>query len=117
MSSESMKDRAERLKREAEEAKKNADKKDMVKQLSHQKEADTDFAKIAEEFTRRLADNKKDSANDKHVKDTIYIEEDLYRAFSALCVNRGDKKLYVNMALRDFVLKKYRELSSGKDPE
>lgn len=107
---ESMKERAERLKREAEEAKKNADKKDMVKQLSHQQEADTDFAKIAEELSRKLADKKNDSANDKHVKDTIYIEEDLYHAFSALCVNRGDKKKHVNAALKDYVLKKYREL-------
>lgn len=106
---ESMQERMERLKREKEEAKKNADKKDMVKQLSHQEEADTDFLKIAEEF-QRMQQEKPESVNAHTVKDTIYIEEDLYKAFSALCVNRGDKKKYVNAALRDFVLKKYKEL-------
>ena len=110
MSNESMKERSERLKREAEEAKRKAEKKNMVKELTHQQEADTDFSKIAEELSRRLADDKKNSANDRHIKDTIYIEEDLYHAFSALCVNRGDKKKHINAALKDYVLKKYREI-------
>lgn len=73
-------------------------------------EQDTpDFAKIAEELQQRHEQEKR-SLNDTYIKDTIYIEENIYKAFNALCTERGMKKQLVNEALADFVQKKYREL-------
>ena len=68
-----------------------------------------DFAKIAEELQQRHEQEKR-SLNDRYIKDTIYIEENIYKAFNALCTERGMKKQLVNEALADFVQKKYREL-------
>lgn len=76
--------------------------------ISQEQEA-PDFAQIAEELQQRHAEEAR-SLNTGYVKDTIYIEENIYKAFNALCTERGMKKQLVNEALADFVQKKYREL-------
>ena len=70
-----------------------------------------DIKAIAQELKERK-DKEPDSINDPnlYVKDTIYIEKDVYEAFNALCLKRGDKKQFTNEALRDYVKKKYKEL-------
>lgn len=71
-------------------------------------EPEPDFKKIAEEI-KKASDVKK-SVNEGYVKDTLYIREDIYNAFMALCPNHGDKKQHINVALSDYVKKKYKEL-------
>lgn len=85
---------------------------ELLKQLADQKDDTPDFEKIAEELQRRHEEEKR-SLNTGYVKDTIYIEENLYKAFNALCTERGMKKQYVNQALADFVQKKYREIQKN----
>lgn len=71
-----------------------------------------DLKTIARELKERK-EKEPDSINDPnlYIKDTIYIEKDIYEAFNALCLKRGDKKQFTNEALRDYVNKKYKELS------
>lgn len=108
-----MQERMARLKREKEQAQAKERKTNMISQLTHETDVTADFEKITEEFTK-LQENKQPGANEGYTKDTIYIKDSLYKAFNALCVNRGDKKKYVNEAIQDFVLKKYRELKQNK---
>lgn len=108
---ETPQERVERLRREKEEAKR--DNKTIIAQLTHEQDATADFEKITEEF-QKLQENKLPGANEGYTKDTIYIKDSLYKAFNALCINRGDKKKFVNEAIEDFVLKKYRELKAKK---
>lgn len=70
-----------------------------------------DLKAIAQELKERKQ-KEPDSINDPdlYIKDTIYIEKDVYEAFNALCLKRGDKKQFTNEALRDYVKKKYKEL-------
>ena len=111
---ETMHERMERLKREKEAAKATEEQKTtLLSQLTHQTDATTDFEKITEEF-EKLQENKQPGANEGYTKDTIYIKDSLYKAFNALCVNRGDKKKHVNQALEDYVMKMYRELEANK---
>lgn len=84
-------------------------KREVIHQIVHQEEDRTDFEQIAKELQQRHEEEKR-SLNDNHIKDTIYIREDIYKAFNALCTERGLKKQYVNEAFEDFVKKKYREL-------
>lgn len=88
-------------------------KKEVIQQIIHQEEDKPDFEKIAEELARRHEEEKR-SLNDEHIKDTIYIQKDIYKAFNALCTERGLKKQYVNEAIADFVQKKYKELQQNK---
>lgn len=81
----------------------------VINNIISQEQETPDFAKIAEELQQRHEQEKR-SLNDSYVKDTIYIEENIYKAFNALCTERGMKKQLVNEALADFVQKKYREL-------
>lgn len=85
-------------------------KKEVIQKIIHQEEETPDFSKIAEELAQRH-EEEKHSLNDAHVKDTIYIQEDIYKAFNSLCVKRGDKKQFVNEALADFIVKKYKEIN------
>lgn len=88
-------------------------KKEVIQQIVHQEEDKPDFERIAQELQERHEEEKR-SLNDKHIKDTIYIQEDIYKAFNALCTERGLKKVYVNEAIADFVQKKYRELQQNR---
>ena len=44
--------------------------------------------------------------NHNLIKMTVYVNDDIYAAFSNLCVQRGDKKRFFNEALEDFLKKK-----------
>lgn len=87
-------------------------KKEVIQQIVHQEENKPDFEKIAEELAQRHEEEKR-SLNTGFIKDTIYIQEDIYKAFNALCTERGMKKQYVNEALAEFVQKKYREIQQN----
>lgn len=82
--------------------------------ISQEQEA-PDFAQIAEELQQRHAEEAR-SLNDpeEFVKDTIYIQKDIYTAFNSLCLKRGDKKQFVNDALAMYVQKRYKELQAEK---
>lgn len=89
------------------------DKKDVLRGILHQEEEKVDLAQIAKELQERH-ENEAHSLNDNYIKDTIYIRDDIYRAFNALCVKRGDKKTFANQAFEEFILKKYAELKAQK---
>lgn len=93
--------------RKTEQPKKSQE--EVRKQLAEEKETALDFASIAEELQKRH-EEEKHSLNDKHVKMTIYVDEDLAKAFNALCIKRGDQKKHLNAALADYIQKRYREL-------
>lgn len=84
----------------------------VISEIIHQEQETPDFAKIAEELQQRHEQEKR-SLNTGYVKDTIYIEENIYKAFNALCTERGMKKQFVNQALADFIQKKYKELQQN----
>lgn len=104
---DNFKNRLESLQKDKDAIKGNPGK--VISGIISQEQETPDFAKIAEELQQRHAEEKR-SLNDNYIKDTIYIEENIYRAFNALCTERGMKKQLVNEALADFVQKKYREL-------
>lgn len=109
MSKETMEEMRERIRREKEAAKAKH-QQEIVTHLTHE---EPDYAKIAEDLQRRH-EEEAHSLNDRHVKETIYIQEDIAKAFNALCLKRGDKKKFINQALADFVTKKHRELQVKK---
>ena len=80
--------------------------------IVHQEEEKTDFSKIAQELQERH-EKEAVGANENYVKDTLYIESDIYKAFNALCVKRGDKKIHVNRALAEYVEREYKKLKKG----
>ena len=80
-----------------------------MSQLTHESDGEPDFTEIAKKLEKRKAQEIK-GENAGHVKMTIYIEENLAKAFNALCTKRGQQKEYANQALADFVAKKIKEL-------
>lgn len=111
--------RLERMRKEKENATSNQQNIDHKKEILSQitgKESTMNFDKIATELEIRKEQEKEKQAglNDGFVKDTIYIQEEIYKAFNALCLTRGDKKKFTNEALIDFVYKKYAEINNGK---
>ena len=68
-----------------------------------------DLTEIADKLEARKKQLVK-SDNDGYVKMTIYVREDVARAFNALITRRGQQKQFVNEALKDFIEKKIREL-------
>ena len=106
-----MKDRLNKIKQEQGTIKGNPAK--VIGGIINQEQETPDFAKIAEMLEARKQEEAK-GENDNHIKDTIYVEETVYRSFNALCVRRGDKKKFVNEALADFVKKKIKELGIDK---
>ena len=103
---ESAIDRLAKMKAEKEARSKETD---LVGQLTHANTGEPDFAEIAQKLKDRN-DGGKTSVMAGAVKYTIYIDENVATAFDALCVKRGDQRRYANEALKDFVLKKTREL-------
>lgn len=106
-----LQDRLAGLQQEKETIKGNSGK--VISGIINQEQETPDFAKIAEMLEARKQEEAK-GKNDNHIKDTIYVEETIYRSFNALCVQRGDKKKFVNEALSDFVKKKVKELGINK---
>lgn len=105
---ESAAERIARMRREKEAAT-ATDNTDLVGQLTHQSAGEPDLAALAEKLGQRK-DKEKVSVTETAVKYTIYIDKPVATAFDALCINRGDQRRYATEALRDFVLKKSREL-------
>lgn len=103
-SKETMQERMERLKREAEKAKETP----VARTIAQGEDADTDFEKIAEAFAAMQPEHPQ--VKPEEVKVTLYIDAQVYAAFEKLCVARGDKKRNTNAALAEFVLKRYREM-------
>lgn len=104
----------QRLEKIASGQKKNRESQaEMLAQMTEQKTDQPDFEAIAEELEERKRQEGK-GENEGYVKDTIYIEENIYKSFNALCIKRGDKKKYTNQALAEFVAKKYKELQNDE---
>lgn len=108
MSKNKITDQLNRIQQQKERLPQPSEKAELVNKILNQEEETIDMKAIAEALQEQREEQP--GLNDGYRKDTLYIQEDLYEAFNALCVNRGDKKKFVNEALRDFVLKKYKEL-------
>lgn len=103
-------ERMERMKREREKAKERTGAGEtLVGQLTHEEDGEPDFAEIARKLEERKAQEAK-GENEGYVKMTIYVEEKLAQSFNALITKRGQQKEFVNIALKDFVQKKVKEL-------
>lgn len=107
--SESAAERIARMQREKEAAKAATPAEELIGQLTHESDGEPDFTEIAKKLEERKAREAK-GENHGHVKMTIYIEENLAKAFNALITKRGQQKEFANEALRDFIKKKSREL-------
>ena len=109
---ESVKDRLARMQQEAAAraaAEEATGKNDLVGQLTHETDGDPDFAELAEKLEERKFKEAK-GENEGHVKMTIYVEKSLAKSFNALITKRGQQKQVINQAIKDFVIKKSREL-------
>ena len=106
---ESVSEKLARLQRETNESADPIASADLVEQLTHEDTGEPDFSEIAKKLEERKAQEAK-GENDGYVKLTIYIEESLAKSFNALITKRGQQKAFANEALRDFVIKKTREL-------
>lgn len=109
---ESTKERLARMQREKEEAKPEKDT-ELVKQLTHEDDGQPDFSDIVSQLEQRKELEAK-GENEGYAKMTVYVREDIYRAFNALITKRGQQKEFCNEALADFVMKKTRELGLNK---
>lgn len=81
----------------------------LVPKLLHQQEEQTDLSAIAEELKKRH-EAEAVGENEGYIKDTIYIRADLYKAFQALCLKRGDKKKHANAAYEQYILNEYKKI-------
>lgn len=108
--SETLEERIKRL-QEEKEAAKAANESKLVEEFTGSEPVS--FEEIAKELEKRK-DAEVKSKLTGFRKDTIYIREDIYAAFNALCIKQGQKKAYVNEALSDFIMKKYREMEADK---
>lgn len=109
---ESAIERINRMKREKEEAKaaQAPETPDLVSQLTHEDKGEPDFTELAKKLEERKAQEAK-GENDGYVKMTIYVRQDIADSFNALITKRGQQKEFVNLALRDFIQKKAKELN------
>lgn len=82
----------------------------LVEQLAHEDSGEPNLADIAEKLKARQAAEAVPTFNERTEKMTIYVDADVAEAFNSLCVNRGDKQRYVTQALREFTIKKAKEL-------
>lgn len=106
-----LQDRLAGLQQEKETIKGNSGK--VISGIISQEQETPDFARIAEELKQRH-EREARSLNDGFVKMTIYVDENIAKAFNSLCVKRGDQKEYINAALADYIQKRYRELQAEK---
>ena len=90
----------------------NGDKGELVSKIMNQEEEATSLDAIAKELQERR-EAEAVGENEGYVKDTIYIRKDIYEAFNALCIKRGDKKKHANAALERYVLEEYRKIQKG----
>lgn len=90
----------------------NGDKGELVNKIMNQDEEVTSLDAIAKELQERR-EAEAVGENEGYVKDTIYIRKDIYEAFNALCLKRGDKKKHANAAFERYVLEQYRKIQKG----
>lgn len=90
------------------QAKKESQTNEVIKDLSKENSTD-DFSEIAKQLQERKEREAK-GENEGYQKMTIYIRDDIADSFNALITKRGQQKEFANIALADFVKKKYREL-------
>lgn len=83
------------------------EKPSVVETIATGKEEKPDFMKMAEVLESQKEGKK--SELDGYTKDTIYIRNDLFKAFNALCVKQGDKKRLTNKMFEEFLTKVYKE--------
>lgn len=81
-----------------------------VGQLDHENDGEPDFAELAVKLEERKQKEAR-GENDGHVKMTIYVEENLAKSFNALITKRGQQKQFINQAIKDFIIKKSKELN------
>lgn len=85
------------------------DKGELVHKMMNQEKEDVSLDDIARELQERR-EAEATGENEGYVKDTIYIRKDIYDAFNALCLKRGDKKKHANAAFERYVLEEYKKL-------
>ena len=83
---------------------------DLVKQLTHEEAGKPDFAAIADKLKESHEAEKKPSFLEGTKKLTIYIDNDVADAFTALCPNRGDQRRNATEAFEDWIIKKTKEM-------
>lgn len=111
---ESAAERLAKLKAEKEAAKATAaNDTNIVSQLTHESAGEPDMSAIAAKLKQRQEEERTPELAGK-VKYSIYVDADVAEAFQALCIKRGDQRRFANEAMRDFVLKKTRELGLDK---
>lgn len=81
----------------------------LVEQLAHEDAGKPDFAAIAEKLKERQDTEKKPSFLEGTRKLTIYIDNDVADAFTALCPNRGDQRRNATEAFEDWIIKKTKD--------
>lgn len=109
---QSVSERLKALKQQQEAAKNNKPeigKEELVDQLTHESNGETDFSEIAQKLQERKEQESK-GENEGYQKMTIYIQNDIAKSFNALITKRGQQKEFANIALADFVKKKIKEL-------
>lgn len=106
-------ERMERMRREKEATRKTGNDNNLVSQLTHEDDGQPDFTNIVSQLEQRKEQEAK-GENYRHEKMTVYVREDIYRAFNALITKRGQQKEFCNEALADFIIKKTRELGLDK---
>lgn len=103
-------ERIARMRREKEAATETAGgPSELVGPLTHESDGEPDFTELARKLRDHL-DGDPSSVQPNVVKYTLYIDEPVAEAFKALCVKRGDARIYGTEALSDFVKKKAREM-------
>lgn len=109
---ETVQERLERMKKEAEAAKASAvsDKAELVEELTHTSDGAPNFEEIARKL-EAMKEGQEAGKNEGYVKMTIYVRQDIHAAFQALSQRRGQQKENYNQALADFVTKKSREMN------
>lgn len=90
----------------------NTGKSEFVHKLVTQEEEPRSLEDIAKELQERR-EAEAVGENEGYVKDTIYIRKDIYEAFNALCLKRGDKKKHANAAFERYVLAEYKKIQKG----
>lgn len=103
-------ERLARMKQEREAVKDQSGTEELVSQLAHESGTEPDLADITAKLKERQAAETVPSFDERTVKTTIYIDADVAEAFDALCLKRGDKQRFATQALREFCIKKSKEL-------
>jgi hypothetical protein len=83
-----------------------------IEDVTKDEPQEVDFAAIAAELEQQ--EEEVPGLNDGFVKTTLYLEENVFKAFQRLTTGRGEKKKAANEAISDWVLKEYNRRKSNK---